>query len=218
MAVYTPRGLKVRLPVSYAFALIARVYPRSDAFRVLQLTEAVENLGGLATFLAGLVAFSLRLEPLQIGIVVFVAVSIARVVHLLGLFVPPFTLLVPVSRMYGFVSGFGILLVGLLILGVVTVGWAGVVGFAIGRLASGLVFVVAEMIHGKRIHRKTGIAISASERSFFHAFRLEASRLGASTDLTVSDGELARTNWEPVLQDLSAKWPEVVSRFTGDDA
>lgn len=39
MALFTPRGLKVRLPMSYAFALIARVYPRSDAFRVLQLTE-----------------------------------------------------------------------------------------------------------------------------------------------------------------------------------
>jgi hypothetical protein len=119
--------------------------------------------------------------------------------------------------MYGLASGYGILLVALLVLGLVTVGWVGVVSFVAGRLASGLFFVVIEMIHGKRIHRKTGIAVSASERSFFHVYRLEAARLGVSTDLSVSDNELARINWEPVLQDLAVKWPEVAGRFTGDD-
>jgi hypothetical protein len=56
MALFTPRGLKVRL--AYAFALMARVYPKTDAFRVLQLTEEVENLGALAFFIAGIAAFS----------------------------------------------------------------------------------------------------------------------------------------------------------------
>ena len=63
MALFTPRGLKLRLPTAYAFALMARVYPQTDAFRVLQLTEEVENLGALASFIAGIAAFSLRLEP-----------------------------------------------------------------------------------------------------------------------------------------------------------
>ena len=87
-----------------------------------------------------------------------------------------------------------------------------------GRLASGVVFAIAEMVYGKHVHRKSGIAVSATERSFFHAFRLEATRLGVSTDLSVSENELVRSRWEPVLEDLALKWPEVAGRFTGDDA
>lgn len=193
MEVFTPRGLKLQLPTPYTFALMARLYPRVDAFRVLRMTEAVENLANLATLLSGAVAFSLRLEPFEIGALVFVGVSIAQVVHLVGLFVPPIPLLLPVSRLYGYVSGYGFLLVGVLIFGVFTCGWVGVMGFVVGRVACGAIFGIF------------GGIVSRSERSFFHAYRLEAKRLGASTDLTVHETELAPANWEPVLEDLVSK-------------
>lgn len=86
------------------------------------------------------------------------------------------------------------------------------------RLGCGIVFGVIELAYGKHAFRKTGIAVTASERSFFHAYRLEASRLGVSTDLAVTDAELASANWESVFQDLAVKWPVVVSRFSGDNA
>jgi hypothetical protein len=216
VAVFTPRGLKLRLPTLYTFALIARQHPRVDAFRVLQTTEVVEHLRGLATFLSGAAAFSLRLEPLQIGVLVFVAVSIMHIVHLVGLFVPPITFLLPISRVYGFVSGYGVLLIGVLIFGLFSSGWAEVMAFIVGRVACGAVFGIVELQHSKRIHQRIGIFVSRSARSFFHACRLEANRLGASTDLTVADSELVPTNWEPVLDDLASKWPEVVGRFTVD--
>ena len=216
MAVFTPRGLKLRLPTPYAFALIARVYPKTDAFRVLQTTEAVENLGALATILSALAAFSLRLTPVQIGIVVFAAVSVMRVVHLLGLFIPPVTLLLPVSRVYGVLRGYGVLLIGLLAFGLFQTGWAGVAGFVVGRLVSGAVFWIVEWQYSSHVHRKTGIYVSPSERSFFNAYRLEAKRLGVSTDITVTDDELATANWGASFEDLASKWPEVVGRFTVD--
>ena len=56
MPLYTPRGLKIRLPKSYAFALIGRLYGKETAFRVLKLTEEVENLGALAITIAALLA------------------------------------------------------------------------------------------------------------------------------------------------------------------
>ncbi len=208
----------MRLPTAYAFALMARVYPKSDAFRVLQLTEEVENLGSLAFFMAGVSAFSLRLGPLQIAVVVFVAVSVFRLIHLWGLLVPPFTLLLPVSRVYSRISGFGLLLAVLLVFGVLAAGWQGVTALIVGRIACAVVFSLTELAYGRHVYRTTGLAVTASERSFFHAYRLEASRLGASTDLAVSDAELQRANWEVVLRDLALKWPVVVARFTGDNA
>jgi hypothetical protein len=216
MALFTPRGLKVRLAKPYAFALMARVFPKADAFRVLQLTEEVENLPALAGFVAGITSFSLHLSPIQIGIVVFATVFIFRLVHLFGFFVPPFTFLLPVSRIYSFVAGYGVLLVGLLIFGYFTTGWRGVLAFIIARISCSLVVLVTEVLSMRHVYRQVGFSVTASERSFFHAFRLLASRFGVSTDLQVSDGELAPSHWEHVFHDLAFKWPVVVGRFTDD--
>jgi len=218
MALFTPRGLKLRLPIRYAFTLMARVYPQRDPFRILQLTEEIDNLASLAGFTAAFAAFYLRLEPISIGLFVFAFVSVFRLVHLLGLFIPPFTFFLPVSRVYSFVSGYGILLVGLMVFGFVRSGWKGVLAFAVGRTASTLVFGLIELAYGRYLFQKIGLAVTSSERSFFHAYRLEANRFGASTDLNVSEAELASDKWELVLRDLSVKWPVVVSRFTGDSA
>ncbi len=216
MALFTPRGLKVRIATPYAFALMARVFPSIDAFRILQLTEEVENLPKLAGFTSGLVVFALRLPPLQNALVVFTAVAVFRLVHLFGLFVPPFTLLLPVSRVYSFVSGYGVLLVALLAFGLFTVGWRGVLAFLAARACCGLVFWLFELAWSRRSYRMIGFPFTASERSFFHAFRLAASRLGVSTDLHVPDEQLHRSHWEHVFSDLAVKWPIVVSRFTDD--
>jgi hypothetical protein len=216
MAVFTPRGLKLRLSTAFTFAFIARVHPTFDSYRILQTTEIVKNLGGLATFLSAVAAFSLGLEPLQIGALVFVAVSVIRMVQLLGLFVPPITFLLPISRAYGSVAGYAILLAAIVTFGFFRSGWVGVMAFVLGRLACGAVFGIVEWQHSGHVYRKTGLFVSSAERSFFHAFQLEANRLGASTDLRVADNELAAANWRPVLEDLAVKWPEIVARFTVD--
>lgn len=122
----------------YAFALMARVFPKADAFRVLQLTEEVENLQAVAGFVASITAFSLHLPPLQVGIIVFVTVFTFRLVHFFGLLVPPFTFFLPVSRVYSFVAGYGVLLVGVLAFGYFTTGWHGIIAFIVVRIACGL--------------------------------------------------------------------------------
>lgn len=207
----------MRLTKPYAFALMARVFPKADAFRVLQLTEEVENLPALAGFVASITAFSLRLPPIQVGIVVFVTVFAFRLVHFFGLLIPPFTFFLPVSRVYSFVAGYGVLLVGLLVFGYFTTGWHGVLAFIAARIACGLLTWPIEILWMRHAHRQVGFPITGSERSFFHAFRLLATRFGESTDLHVSESELAPSHWEHVLEDLALKWPVVVERFTDDN-
>jgi hypothetical protein len=216
LALFTPRGLKIRLPRKYAFALIARLYPKTDAFRVLQLTEEVDNLPSLARFVATLIAFSLRLEPLQIAIVVLAADALFRIVHLVGLFIPPFTLLLPLSRVYSFIAGRGILLTVLGVSGFIFTGWQGVAAYVAAWLISNVLWVFIELAWGMRLVQKSGRSVTASERSFFHAFRLEANRLGAATNLDVSEDELRTEHWAPVFVELGMKWPVVVARFTDD--
>jgi len=153
---------------------------------------------------------------LQIALIIFIIVGVFRLVHLFGLFVPPFTLLLPVSRVYGLVAGYGVLLVGLLAFGFFTLGWGGVLAFVAARGCCFVLFGPVELAWVRRANRMTGFPFTSSERSFFHAFRLAANRLGVSTDLHVSDEQLHPYHWEHVFSDLAVKWPIVVSRFTED--
>jgi len=216
MAIYTPRGLKIRLGRAYAFALMARLFPRVDAFRVLQLTEEVENMASLATFIAGIVAFAMRLDPLMIAIVVGATSFAFKMAHLRGLFIPPFKLILPLSRVHSLVAGYGVFLIGLLVFGFFTVGWKGVVGYVVGRIVASALAGAIDFAYTKMLFNKTGIYLTASERSFFHAYRLSADRVGATRSLEVTDEEMESENWEEVFTDLKVKWPRVVSRFTPD--
>jgi hypothetical protein len=216
MAIYTPRGLKIRLGRAYAFALMARLFPRVDAFRVLQLTEEVENMASLATFIAGMVAFAMRLDPLMIAVVVGATSFAFKMAHFLGLFIAPFRLILPLSRVYSLGAGYGVFFIGLLVFGLFTIGWKGVLAYVMGRIAAGALAGAIDLAYAKVVFDRTGISLTASERSFFHAYRLSADRIGATRSLEVSEEEMEPENWQAVFADLMVKWPVVVSRFTPD--
>jgi len=212
MAIYTPRGLKVRLSVDYAFALMARLYPRVDAFRVLKTVEGIESLPQSFAFLAGLVCFFLNLLPSQIGITVFVVTVLFSLMTRYGLYVTPG--IVRVGTIYSYLAGFGILLVLLAVFGFYRVGWRGVLAYFIARLAAGIVNWLLAMQETRMYFRKVGEAFTVSERNFFNAYRLHANALGITTDIDVDDQERERDNWEPAFLDLATKYPEVVAKFT----
>ena len=131
--------------------------------------------------------------------------------------VPPFTFLLPVSRVYSFITGYGILLIALIIFGYVTTGWQGVLAFVIAQVFCAILVWFIEFLWTRRAYDRDGSVITASERSFFQAFRLIARRSGVSANLEVSEEELQPSHWKHVYYDLAIKWPIVVSRFTDDD-
>lgn len=214
MANYTPRGLKIRLALDHAFALINRLRPEVDAFKVLKTTEGIEDLTSLVTFSTGLVCFLMKLDPLYIAISVFVAYLLAILINLKGFYVIPG--LVGLGTLYSYISGYGILLAGLSVAGYFLVGWQGVVAFFIGRFLAWSISQVLEIQDMKRIYKMTGLPLTASERHFFNAYRIHASRLGKTTDISVTEEELSEDNWKPAFNELAIKWPEVVARFTLD--
>ncbi len=88
MAIYTPRGLEINLPLPYAFALMQRLYPRVDAFKVLKTAEGLESIPGVLTFVSGLACFYLKADPYQIGLCILCGSVIGTVITLFGLMVP----------------------------------------------------------------------------------------------------------------------------------
>jgi hypothetical protein len=212
MAIYTPRGLKIRLSVDYAFPLIARLYPKVDAFKVLKTTEGIESLPTMVAFSIGLYCFLWTVDPINIGIATFIGYLAAVVINLRGFYFIPG--LVALGTLYSYVSGFGILLIVLGIVGFFVAGWQSVLAFFASKFLAWGVAQVLEFIDTKRVFKLSGFAFTASERHFFNAYRLHASRIGVTTDIDVSEEEAKEENWRDAFTDLASKWPQVVARFT----
>jgi hypothetical protein len=212
MPIYTPRGLKIRLSVDYAFGLVARLYPKVDAFRVLKTTESIESLPTLFTFVVGLYCFITQVQPINTAVAVFVAYVVASIINLRGFYVIPG--IISLGTLYSYVSGFGILLIALLLVGFLTAGWQSVLGFLVGKTLGWGLNIILEFWDTKRAFRLSGHPFTASEKFFFNAYRLHASRLGVTTNIELSEKELQEENWKPAFQDFLAKWPQVASRFT----
>jgi hypothetical protein len=216
MAIYTPRGLKLRLPIDTAFALMARLHPRVDAFTVLKTTEALECAAATATFAAGVACFALRMAPMTTGVVAGLTALLVYVLDRRAwLVLAP---LIPIARVYSYLSGYGILLALLVVFGYWRVGLAGVGALFAGKFAAMLLNYFGEVMWMKRASEKIGTIFTASERHFYNAYRWHALRTGASADVNVTDQELEPAKWQHVLVLLALKWPEVTRRFTADEA
>lgn len=214
MAVYTPRGLKIRLPVDYTFALLTRLYPQVDAFRVLKTTEGIDCIPPLLAFCAGLICFASHAHPFYIAVAVVISSSLGTLLTCRGLFIVPG--LVALGTMYSYLAGYGIYFVTLLVVGYFTVGLWGIAAYFIARGLGLLIQQVIEFAEVKAAYDATGIPVTASERHFLNAYRLHAVRAGETRDVEVTEEELDERHWAPVFRDLCYKWPAVVQRFTPD--
>ena len=210
MAIYTPKGLKVRLSVGYAFALIARLSPDVDACVVLKTTEGIEFVPSVTSLVTGLICFALKVEPLYIGVCVLAAHLLACLSNIKGAYVVPG--LVELSTWYSYITGYGVFLAGAAAVGYWLVGWPGVAAFFAGKLVGWGTGQFMEIQEVKRLHRKSGLVITASERHFLNAYRIHASKLGRTTNVNVSKEELQRESWGPAFDDFAVKWPRAAAR------
>jgi hypothetical protein len=188
MAIYTPRGLKIRISVPYAFALMARLRPNVTAFRVLKTAEGIEYISVLFGITTAIAAFVLRLQPWQI----VVAVAGANIAGWLlrrveTHFIPG---VVPIATVFSYVAGYGLVLVPTLLIGIWCVGWIGALSYFVGRMAGGALSIVMMFLFKTPYDKVLGRALTTSEQSFFSAYRFHAFRIGASADVRLSNEEL----------------------------
>jgi len=214
MGIYTPRGLKIRIAIPYAFGLIARLYPQVSAFKVLKTTEAIESLTSIATFIAALICFIMHLDAVQIAVIISITYIASVLLNTFGLFIIPGQ--VAIGTLYSYISGYGLLIIVIAIVGYLTTGWQGVVAYFAGKFTGWCVARVIEFIETRRYFKLTGFAFTASERCFFNAYRLHAVKHGITTDIDLSEEEMEQENWRPAFEDLATQWPQVVARFTVD--
>jgi hypothetical protein len=183
-----------------------------DAFRVFKTTEGIESLPTVFAFVVGLFCFLTKLQPVNTGFAVFVAYIAASIINLRGFYFIPG--LVSVGTLYSYISGFGILLIILLLVGFLVAGWQNVIAFLIGKFIGWGINQMLELLDVKRVFKLTGHPFTASEKLFFNAYRHHASHLGVTTNIELSGDELREDNWKSTFQDFATKWPHVTARFT----
>jgi len=214
MAIYTPRGLKIRIAVPYAFGLMTRLHPKVSPFRVLKTTEGIERLPGMLASLAGIMTFVTQLPPLQIGLAVGGAQLAGALINLFGCYVIPG--LVSAGTLFSYIAGYGIFFMTILVVGLLLVGWQGVLAFFVGKVVIAMIIHVLQYWRTSRYHKVAGYPFTPSEVHFFNAYRLHASRIGVTTDIDLEDAEMQEDNWGPTFEEFATRCPQVVARFTTD--
>ncbi|NQV17290.1 MAG: hypothetical protein HQ534_01925 [Armatimonadetes bacterium] len=219
-----PRGIKIYLPRDYSFALMARLYPKVDAFKVLEKAQGIYRIHSAVGFITGLVYFLLQLPPLQIAVWTFCVTFAFYLLRLFGIFFIPGQVVIP--TIYSRFTGFGLITIIIFAVGLWRVGIIGTIAYIVARLVvEGLTMLIDRKAGAnfgvnmgmEPAFAQAGAMYLAPAKDFINAYKLYAVRFGVPVDVEVSDEELRKENWIHVWDDLVRKWPQVALRFPKDD-
>lgn len=203
LAFYTPRGLKIRMDVPYAFTLMSRLYPKVAPAKVLETTEAFDEVPVAACHLVALVCLVSGFQMSTTVVATAVGAAVGYFLLSTGLWIPG---LLTLSNVFSKLT-FLVRIPAMFIVGYLAQGWAGVVAWGLAYLAASIVGTVAGFMTARSAHKATGFALTTSEMSFFNAFRLHAVALGAASSTEVTQEEQDSGKWQAVAEDYGFKFP-----------
>lgn len=206
-AIFTPRGLHVRLPPELAFGLMARLRPRVRPAEVLATVEAIEFTPTALSKLLGFLCFLV-----QPGAIVTAVVACAgRVLPNLLALAAPDALpgLYRVGRWYRPIAGHGISLVVVTIAGVLIAGPVTAAGFVIGTAIGGALNMLVDFVLMRRVDARLGRPLSSTERFFLEALRRHG---GGALELQAVASEPEA--WRAALDDYAAAFPDRARQST----
>jgi hypothetical protein len=105
MAIFTPRGLKIRLDIPLAFALMSRLYPKFSAFKILKTTEGIDLLPNSIAFTTAIICFLTNVEPISLVYYVLIIYLLIHIMLMVGFIIPGLDFY---GTLFSYVSGFGI--------------------------------------------------------------------------------------------------------------
>lgn len=217
-AIFTPRGLHVRLPTHVAFGLMAQLRPKIRPSEVLATTEAIEFTPTALSKLLALLGFAFQLEPIAIAVLTVLGRVVPNLLALAGL--ARHSGWTVVGRLYRPVAGHGLSLVVVAAVGALLAGPVAAVGFLAGTLVAGLLNMLVDFLLMRRADPRLRQPLSSTERFFLDALSLHAARSGQPLDLeriptTAKDEEEA---WRAALADYADEHPKRARQsFAGDD-
>jgi hypothetical protein len=208
MAFFTPRGLKIRLDVPYAFTLMSRISPRKKPSEVLTLAEGLESVSSLLGQMSALILLVSGLSWSFITGAMAAGTAVGTLIIMFGAFLVPG---LPTISVWW--SKIPWPLRWLLALGLVLYlrNWIGIAYWGGALLLSWIVQQIIEFTITKIRFNTTGTVITASEYNFFHAYRLLAVEGDLTTDLLTSPAEVESGKWIVLAMQYAAEYPNRIA-------
>jgi hypothetical protein len=198
---------------------MARLYPKVDAFKVLEKAQGIYRIHSAAGFITGLVCFLLGLSPLQIAVWTFCVTFAFYLLRLFGIFIIPG--MIVISTIYSRFTGYGLITIIILAVGLWRVGIVGTITYIVVRLIVEVLTLVIDQKAGAKfgtrmgiepVRAKAGAMYFAPVMDFIRAYKLYAEKFGVPVDVEVGEDELRTEKWIHVWTDLASKWPKVAQR------
>jgi len=209
MPIFTPRGLKIRISVEEAFSLMARLFPETDAQKMLKTVEGLDDFPNFLAFVTGLICYVFTVNPVSIAVSTGLMYIVGVLITFYGFFIIP---CLPILAMHYSIHS-RVFLLALTFLGFIFVGWTGVLAFFIGKVIAYLAGMLIELFKMKKMKKDLGIGFSLSEINFFNSYKFYANQQGISNDITVTDDEVKEGKWIEAFEDFAKKHPEAVQRI-----
>jgi hypothetical protein len=204
-AIFTPRGLHVRLPTHVAFGLMAQLWPKVRPSEVLATTEAIELTPTALSKLLALLSFLLHLSPVTIAVLCALGRVVPNLLALAGVARGPgWTAL---GRLYRPLASHGVSLLIVAAVGALVAGPIAAVGFLVGTFVGGIVNMLVDFLLLKRADTPLKQPLSSTERFFLDALRQHAERSGQALDLAQVPVAAEDGPWRAALEDYAAEHP-----------
>jgi hypothetical protein len=211
MAIYTPTGLKIRFPVPYAFALMARLEPQVTPFRVLMTTEGIELLPNMLRLVTALVCFSLQASFLTTFAACIIATVAGNFTHARGFHVIPG--LVRFSTLYSYMNIWELGTIAAALFGLLVCGWQSTLAYCLSCVGGWVLGFLEDYLLAHRAPMLNGIPLVGAELSFISAYRLHAAHLGITDDIALDEHEQDEDRWKGALKRFDVQWPQVAMHF-----
>lgn len=213
METYTPRGLKIRIPVQYSFSLMSRLFPTVTPFTVLKTTEGIDLLSNLLAVIATIIIiFKFPNESLiykAIGILA--AYYIGYLMQITGIFFIPY--IIRLSELYSYINGFGIVTVILGICGYFKMGLSDTIIIIILLFVPHITDWIIDMARAIWCKAKDRPYLTMSELDFLNAYKMHAAAIGANVDTFVSEEEMQSGEWKKPYAWLQINWPQITNKM-----
>lgn len=201
MYIFTPRGLKIKLSISYVFALFSRLYPKILPYDFLQMVEGVETIPALLISFAAfftVIAFP-NMEPKYICAILTLSWAIGYLMIKAGIYFIPG--IVMAGSGFAKIHGKGLIFVPLMVLCYFTRTWEITATVAATMAFWGLI--------------RMAICNDTPERTVICVYQMLAVQCGASTNVDISEEEVnsSREEWLPVLSTYLEAHPEAQPRI-----
>lgn len=224
MAIFTTRGLKIRLDNRYCFALMRRLYPTISAFKILKTAEGFELIKDIYILFAIIISTFLACSYWTFGIIIVCFSVLESVVEQFtwrGAFIKKYNLWLNAAILFSYIDGFFIYTTLVCLIVYLKFNWYGIVTYFSAKIIAAifdwLISLIESAIRHKQnlLHLQTlGTTLTKSERNFLNSYLFYSKE--KEIPLKLDSHELDEQNWKMIYADLQKKWPVIAGRITWD--